>query len=254
MRVRVLGCSGGIGADLRTSAFLVDDDVLVDAGTGVGDLTPEEMARIRHVFVTHSHLDHVAAIPLLVNSLFDGGGDPLVVHAQQATIDALRAHLFNWQIWPDFASLPTPEQPALRFEAIEPGETRRLGERRFEAIAVSHAVPAIGFRCADASGAVCFSGDTSTNDTLWAALNRAGPLDLLIVEVGYPDGSEAQAREAMHYCPRLLAADLVQLEARPRIGVTHLKPGHEDAIMAELRATLPGYDLHRLQRGDSFQL
>ncbi len=253
MRMRVLGCSGGIGADLRTTAFLVDDDVLVDAGTGVGDLTVEEMSRIRHVFVTHSHLDHVAAIPLLVNSLFDRG-EALVVHAQQATIDALRAHLFNWQIWPDFARLPTPETPALRFEPLEAGETRRLGGRSFEAIPVSHAVPAVGYRCSDASGAICFSGDTSSNETLWAALNRAGDLDLLVVEVVYPDSGEAQAREAMHYCPRLLARDLEQLDSRPRVAVTHLKPGQEERIMAELQETLPNFELHRLQRGDSFRL
>lgn len=254
MQVRVLGCSGGIGAGLRTTAFLVDDDVLVDAGTGVGDLTPEEMQRIRHVFVTHSHLDHIVSIPLLVNSLFDGASDALVVHAQQATIDALRAHLFNWQIWPDFASLPDPDRPALRFEPLEPGEIRQIGARSFEAIPVSHVVPAVGFRCADATGAVCFSGDTSTNDSLWPALNRAGTLDLLIVEVGYPDAEEDQARQALHYSPRLLAADLHQLEARPRIAVTHLKPGGENRTMEELHARLSGYDVHRLQRGDCFWL
>ena len=31
MRIRVLGCSGGIGAGARTSAMLVDNDVLIDA-------------------------------------------------------------------------------------------------------------------------------------------------------------------------------------------------------------------------------
>ena len=39
MKFRVLGCSGGIGARARTTSFLVDDDVLLDAGTGVEDLS-----------------------------------------------------------------------------------------------------------------------------------------------------------------------------------------------------------------------
>lgn len=254
MQVRVLGCSGGIGADLRTTAFLVDDDILVDAGTGVGDLTPEQMQRIRHVFVTHSHLDHVCSIPLLANSLFDRLDEGLVIHGPQAAIDALRRHLFNGEIWPDFSVLPDPERPVLRFEPIEPGASRSIEGRTFEAIEVRHAVPAVGYRCADTSGTVCFSGDTSSNDTLWSALNAAGALDLLIVEVGYPDADEPQARQALHYCPRLLAADLDRFEGTPRIAVTHLKPGHEDRTMAELRAHLPRHELVRLQRGDSFRL
>lgn len=254
MRLRVLGCSGGFGAGLRTTAFLVDDDVLVDAGTGVGDLTHDEMRRIRHIFVTHSHLDHVTSIPLLVDSLFDDLREPLVVHAQQETIDALRTHLFNWQIWPDFSALPDPERPVLRFEALEPGETCRVGVRTVEAIPVAHTVPAVAYRCSNAHAAFCFSGDTSINDTLWPRLNGDDALDLLIVEVGFPNREEELARLARHYCPRFLAEDLAKLDSRPRIAITHLKPGDEALTMDELHAALPGYDIHRLQAGDAFQL
>ena len=254
MHLRVLGCSGGIGAGLRTTAFLVDEDVLIDAGTGVGDLSHDEMRRIRHIFVTHSHIDHIASIPLLVDSLFGELEQPLVVHAQQATIDALREHVFNWNIWPDFSELPNDERPVLRFEALEPGESISVGGRTFEAIPVCHTVPAVAYRCSDAAGAFCFSGDTSTNDTLWRRLNGADALDMLVVEVGFPDREEALARLARHYCPRLLAADLSKLDSRPRIAITHLKPGDEALTMDELHAALPDHDIHRLQAGDAFQL
>ena len=70
MRLRVLGCSGGIGPGLRTTSYLLDDTILIDAGTGVGDLTMEEMCGVRHVFLTHSHLDHVAGLPLLIATVF----------------------------------------------------------------------------------------------------------------------------------------------------------------------------------------
>jgi len=254
MHVRVLGCSGGIGAGLRTTAFLVDDDVLVDAGTGVGDLAAPGMRDIRHVFVTHAHLDHVASIPLLVDHMFDELSEPLVVHAQQATIDALRTHIFNDVIWPDFSGLPNGDHPVLQFDPMERGETRRIGERIFESIAVAHTVPTVGYRCGDATSAFCFSGDTSTNDTLWPALNRSAGLDMLIVEVGFPDREAAMAQRACHYSPRLLAADLAKLEHRPRIAVTHLKPGHEAQTMDELARLLPGYELHRLQGNEAFTL
>lgn len=254
MRLRVLGCSGGIGAGLRTTAFLVDDDLLIDAGTGVGDLDYETMRRLRHVFVTHPHLDHVASIPLLIDSLIDELDEPLVVHAERATIDALRTHIFNGLIWPDFTRLPSDDAPALRFEPMEPGESHRVGDRTVASIRVRHTVPAVAFLCTGASGAFCFSGDTTTNDTLWPALNRAERLDLLIAEVGFSDREEALARIARHYSPGLLARDLAHLEHRPRIAVTHLNPGDEERTMAELRAHLPGRELHRLQGDDTFTL
>ena len=111
MQIRVLGCSGSIAAGSRTTSFLLDRDVLIDAGTGVGDLTLDELARIDHILVSHSHLDHVLAIGLLADSVARrrAGAAPIRVHALPATIDALRKHLFNGVIWPDFTCLPSVE-------------------------------------------------------------------------------------------------------------------------------------------------
>ena len=67
MKLRVLGCSGGIGGrHLRTTSFLVDHDILLDAGSGVAELSVGELAAIDHVFLTHAHLDHVLALPLMI--------------------------------------------------------------------------------------------------------------------------------------------------------------------------------------------
>ena len=115
-------------------------------------------------------------------------------------------------------------------------------------------VPTVGYRCSNSVSAFCFSGDTSTNDTLWPALNNGRTLDLLIVEVGFPNADEALARVAQHYCPALLATDLAKLDSRPRIAVTHLKAGQETRTMEELQSALPGHELHRLQRGEAFRL
>ncbi len=103
MKLRVLGCSGAISQGCRTTSFLVNRNILIDAGTGVGDLTLEEMAAVDHVFLTHSHLDHIAALPLMVDSVAAMRSAPLQVHALQDTIAALRTHVFNDTIWPDFS-------------------------------------------------------------------------------------------------------------------------------------------------------
>src|SRR5437588_9409054 len=132
MRLRVLGCSGGIGGrHLRTTSFLVDNDVLIDAGTGVGDLTLAELSQIDTIFITHSHLDHVTSIPFLVDTVGAMRSKPVIVHATRATIEFMRNHLFNWAIWPDFSEIPSAEAPFLRYQEIEVGQTVRLGARSF---------------------------------------------------------------------------------------------------------------------------
>ena len=122
MRIRILGCSGGIGAGSRTSAMLVDNDVLIDAGTGIGDLALEEIDPIRHVFLTHAHLDHIAGLPMLADSVFDENFTvPLTVYAREETLRAIQEHLFNGVIWPDFAKLPSARKPDAALSGMQPG-------------------------------------------------------------------------------------------------------------------------------------
>lgn len=254
MELRILGCSGGIGANLSTTSLLVDDDVLIDGGTGLSELSLEEMSRIRHIFVTHSHLDHIAGIPMLLDSVFETIQQPLVVHAREETINTLRKHIFNWQVWPDFSVLPSTEQPVLRFEVMRPGESIRVGARSVEMIAVNHSVPAAGYRVQNGVGSFAFSGDTTSNDGFWQALNRHADLDLLIVESAFPDQECELSIKSRHYCPQLLADDLKKLQHRPRLFLTHLKPGSEDTIVDQCRERIGALSVERLCGGDRFKL
>ncbi len=252
MQLRVLGCSGGIGAGLSTTALLVDEDILIDAGTGIGRLSIAAMRKIRHIFLTHSHLDHLAGIPLMIDSIFDGTRSPLTLHARAETLQALQQHIFNWVIWPDFTKLPAPAAPVLRFQAMAPGEVITLGSRSIEMIAVNHVVPAAGYRMSCPGGAFAYSGDTTTNDGFWAALDRHRRLDLLVVECAFPDDELELSRLARHYCPTLLADDLYKLELRPEVRLTHLKPGDQEIILRQCREALPELDIQPLQGEDTF--
>src|SRR3954467_4264005 len=180
MRFRILGCSGGIGGrHLRTTSFLVDHDVLIDAGTGVGDLTLAELSQIDHIFVTHSHLDHVGSIPFLVDTVGGMRSRPLVVHATRATLEILRNHLFNWAIWPDFTEIPTAEAPFLRYEELELGGSFSRGGRQFTPIPARHTVPAVGYHLDSGAASLVFTGDTGPNEALWKVVNRIENLKFL---------------------------------------------------------------------------
>jgi ribonuclease BN (tRNA processing enzyme) len=255
MKVRVLGCSGGINQNVATTSFLLDDDILIDAGTGVSDLSLEEMRRIKHIFITHSHLDHIAAIPLLADTLFeDLIGKPLIVHALPETISALREHIFNWVIWPDFTELPHKNNAVLKLEIMEAGSFTDIFGRQIEMISVNHVVPGVGY-CIKAEGKVfAFSGDTTSNENFWDKLNKYDSLDLLCVESAFADKDIELAKVAYHYCPQLLALDLAKLKHRTKVCISHLKPGYEQEIIQQCRAAMPDRDICQLKSGDVFQL
>ena len=251
MQVRVLGCSGSIAAGSRTTAFLLDDDVLIDAGTGVGDLTLEEMCRIDHIFVSHSHLDHVLAIGLLADSVVRrravGRRAPIGVHALPETIEALRTHVFNGVIWPDFTHLPDADRPVLRFVPVAVGEVLTLGARRIEILPAMHTVPAIGFaisrQAPTPQPAWVFSGDTGPNPALWTRLAQM-PVATLVIETAFGNDELELARISRHLCPSLLHDELARFQQRADVYITHIKPGELDAVMSEIGG-LGGW--HRIQ-------
>jgi ribonuclease BN (tRNA processing enzyme) len=186
MKLKVLGCSGGIGGEnLQTTSLLLDDDILIDAGTGVTGLDLSQLARIDHVFLTHSHLDHVACLPFIADSAGELRDKPLVVYATAQTRSILEAHIFNWLIWPDFTVIPTPEQPFLRFVTIKLGETIRLGNRKITVLPAVHTVPAVGYQIDSGAACLVFTGDTMTNDALWRQLNDIVNLRYLIIETAF---------------------------------------------------------------------
>ncbi len=253
MRLRVLGCSGGIGGNFRTTSFLLDHDVLIDAGTGLGELSLAEMSVIDHVFVTHSHLDHIACLPLLIDSVGFMRDKPLVIHASEETLAILQQHVFNWEIWPDFAEIPNLHQPVMRYEVLKVGETVDVGGRKLTPVPVNHVVPAVGFQIDSGKASFVYSGDTTSCDQLWDAVNRIGNLRYLVVETAFSDSEKDLAILSKHLCPSLLAEELAKLRLQPEVFITHLKPGEVELTMKQIGECVRGFSPRILQNGQEFE-
>ena len=248
MRLRVLGCSGGIGGrHLRTTSFLLDSDILIDAGTGVGDLTLAELSQIDHVFITHSHLDHVTSIPFLVDTVGGMRSKPILVHATRATIEILKSHLFNWAIWPDFTEIPSPEAPFLRYEEIAVGQPVTFAGRTITPIPARHTVPAVGYHIDSGAASLVFTGDTGPNDALWRVVNRIENLKILIIETAFSNKERRLADASQHLCPATLADELKKLERNAEIYITHMKPGEIEPTMLEIEECAGNFQPRMLQ-------
>ena len=257
MQIRVLGCSGSIAAGCRTTSFLLDSDILIDAGTGVGDLTLDEMARIDHILISHSHLDHVLAIGLLADSVTRRRQalkrPPVHVHALPATIDALRTHVFNGIIGPDFTRLPDVESPVLAFKPFAIGDTLELAGRRIEVLPAVHTVPAVGFAVHAQGGAWVYTGDTGPNPALWQRLASL-PLAALVIETAFSDDQHELADISRHLCPAELQRELAQLAGSAQVFITHIKPGEVDAVMSEIGAHGSRHRISALRSGQLIAL
>jgi ribonuclease BN (tRNA processing enzyme) len=263
MKVRVLGCSGAIAKDCRTTSFLIDGDVLIDAGTGVGDLTLEEMRAIDHVFLTHSHLDHVAALPLMIDAVAGRRPQALQIHALAGTIAALRAHIFNDVIWPDFSRIPTPEAPFISFHEIHTGQTLQINRKLLEVLPAVHTVPAVGYAVTVGTGCWVFSGDTERNPAFWSRVNQLN-VAMLVIETAFSNREKDLARLSLHLSPVVLAAELdcIAKDQHYPIFITHTKPAETDLIMAEIQkfdqTSVVGpnvtHDIRWLHAGQEFDL
>ena len=254
MKLRILGCSGGIGGTLRTTAMLLDEDILIDAGTGVGDLSIDELSRIDHVFLTHSHLDHVTSIPFLVDTVGWMRDKPLTVYAIDPTIEILRQHLFNWKLWPDFTQIPEPSKPFLRYQAISIGATVSVGKRKITPLPANHVVPAVGFQIDSGDASLVFTGDTTTNDALWKVVNRIENLRYLLIETAFCNREKDLAVASKHLCPSLLAAELQKFTRQADIYITHLKPGEVELTMREIQDSAGQWNPRMLENNQVFEL
>jgi ribonuclease BN (tRNA processing enzyme) len=244
MQLRVLGCSGAEFPGHHPSAFLLDGSLLLDAGTVGAVLSEEEQWRIRDILITHPHLDHICGIPLLADNLVIKGltaGVNLV--GTREVLDALRAHLLNGVIWPDFTRIPSPEAPVLSCSEIVAETPFPLGDFSVTAFPVHHTVPAVGYRVTKGATTLLYTGDTGPTQRIWEA---AGDISALLVEVSLPNEMERLALLTGHLTPALLLQELEKIgKVPPRVLITHLKPQYHDRIKSELEAGGTRFELLR---------
>lgn len=261
MNIRALGCSGAIAAGYKTTAFLLDDDILIDAGTGVGDLALDALARIDHILLSHSHLDHVLGIPLLADAVLRlraaAGRPPIRVHALPETLDALHRHIFNGTIWPDFTRLPTRDAPVLSLHPVQVGDRLDLAGRSVEVLPAVHTVPAVGFAVDGGAAAGhahwVFTGDTGPNPALWHRLAQLR-LSHLVIETAFSDDEAELAHISQHLHPADLGRELAHLAGSVDVRITHIKPGEVEAVMQGVQALNSPHRITALQAGQEMVL
>ena len=253
MKLRVLGCSGGELPRHRTTCFLVDRKLAIDAGALTASLPLAELLELDDIVLTHSHFDHVKDVPLLSDLLVGRRKTPVRVHASTACARTLRESVFNDELWPDFTRIPDQRDPVLEIIPFDPERPFKAGRYTVSPVPVCHPVESVGFVLSDGKTAIAVSGDTGPTARFWKRVNTEKRLKALLVELSFPNALQGLADVSGHLTPRTLETELAKLERNGfPVLLYHLKPAHVTELKRELAALgLPNVRVLRL--GDEFK-
>lgn len=240
MKLRILGCSGSESPGRKSPAFLVDDVLLLDAGSISAVLPQSAQEQISHILLSHAHHDHLRGLPSFADNLISSEKKEAVqIIGSEATLSAVHAHLLNGSIWPDFSRLPTPETPVLRWQPIAPRVDFMILDYQVTAYPVNHSVPTLAYRLEKEGVSLLYTGDMGPTPELWSTVSTP---TAMIIEISFPNEMEELALLTGHLTPKLLAQELTLLPRLPKqIFICHIKPYYEEQIRREIAALMiPG--------------
>lgn len=253
----VLGCSGSEAAGESPCSFRLGDSVLFDAGSASTRLSVDEQTKLRSIYLTHCHLDHIKDLAFIAENIFSLQSAPIDVYAAPSVLRAVQQHFFNDVIWPDFSKLPTPQRPVFKFKEMPENAPTPVADYpgiHIEAVQVNHPGPTLGFIIAGQRRAIVYAGDTGPTQRIWEAVNRQPLVNDILLETSFPNRLQSIADDAQHLTPKTLARELEKLQRRDvKIHVYHVKVPYAEEIARELRE-LGDPRVRLLRQGDEFEL
>lgn len=251
MRYRVLGCFGGEAPRFHLSSFLLDDTVLIDAGSVTAVLEIPAQARIETVLLTHSHLDHVRGLCHLADNMFGRRDRPIFVYSIEPILESLKNSLLNNVLWPDFTEIPNSKVPILDFRSLPEGKATPLGHLRITPIRLSHAVISVGYLVEGEFGALLHLGDTGPTEAVWGAVKDVPQLRAVTIGATFPNRLQNLADLSGHLTPQGLKAELAKIPPEAGVYVYHMKPQYAPEIIKELEELVPECQI--LEQGKEYR-
>jgi ribonuclease BN (tRNA processing enzyme) len=227
-------------------SYLINDTVAIDAGSLGLYGSPQRQAAIKHVLISHTHIDHTATLPIFIENAYEGQSDCVTIHGSDDVLSSLRRDMFNDRTWPDFVALSEGDLRLLRLERLEPGRPLEVDGLKITPIPVNHVVPTLGFVIEDDHSAVVIASDTAPTELLWQRANEAPHLNAVFLEAAFPNDMAPLATLSKHLTPELFGREISKLGKSVDVVAVHIKARFRDQIVGELRAL----KLPRLEIGE----
>ena len=234
MQVKIIGGHGGVTRNYNATSYLIDESLLIDAGSVASGLDIVDQLKIDHILISHAHLDHTKDLSFICDNCFGLKGKPFEVYCHQTVHDAIKNHLFNDIIWPDFSTLPTKENPTINFNNIKAEEVLHLGDYRVTPVHVKHPGDALGFIVEKGDCAIVFTQDTAATERIWEVAKGFKNLKAIFTEVSFPNKLQFVADLSDHHTPASLHTEMSKMPAKIPIYLGHLKPNYQEELIQEI--------------------
>ncbi len=236
MQIHVVGCDGGIAPGKLTTCFRLSESLLIDAGSVCGGLDLDEQSKIRDIFISHTHLDHIRDLGFLADNML-GEVNRINLYALPEVNRRLKEHFFNYAIWPDFTKIPTPQNPFYVLHDIEAETKYDFGDITILPVRVNHVVPSTGFVLEDRESCIVISGDTGPTERIWEVSKTYKKINEFFVELAFPNALQEIADASKHFTPATLKKELEKFERDDTpMALYHQKPKYADQIHKEIAA------------------
>jgi len=244
MRIQILPSTidenGRASKRQHLMSLVIDDRVAIDAGSLAFSCTDLQRSQIRDIILTHTHLDHIAGLPLFIDDLFSTLERPICVHATHEMIEILERNIFNWEVYPKFSELENEHGKVLEYREFEPGTELSLDGLNVKSVPVNHQVNACGYIVNDGKTSIAITGDTAETEGFWTECNSIPDLAGVFVECAFPNELGELARVSCHLTPKRLTAEVEKLtNENCKLYVINLKPMYRDTIIEQLASELP---------------
>lgn len=234
MQVKIIGGHGGVTRNYNATSYLIDDSLLIDAGSVASGLDIEDQIKIDHILISHAHLDHTKDLAFICDNCFGLKGKPFEVYTHQTVTNSIKDHLFNDHIWPDFSVLPTKENPTINFNNIVAEKKVTLGEYTVMPVHVTHPGDALGFIIEKNDKAVLFTQDTKATDRIWEVAKTYKNLKAIFTEVSFPNSLQTVADLSDHHTPASMGEELKKMPKEIPVYLGHLKPNYQEKLIQEI--------------------
>jgi cAMP phosphodiesterase len=218
------------------TTYLINGTVAIDAGSLGLYGSIDQQARVKHIFLSHIHIDHVASLGPFVDAVYDGSGDCVTIYASAYTIECLRKDYFNNRLYPDFFHISTFRPPYIKVVELTSGVSVEVAGLRVTPVEVNHVVPTFGYIVEDDHSAAVFPSDTAPMEEIWAITRRCPHRPAIFFECTFPESMGWLAELAKHMTPSLYVKEMKKLDRPARWITIHMHPRHRPIVVKELLA------------------
>jgi ribonuclease BN (tRNA processing enzyme) len=250
MKVQLLGSSVESPARRQyVTSYLINGTVAIDAGCLGFDGSPQAQERDRHVFLTHSHADHTASLPIFTENAWTPDGECPRIYGSQETLDSVHRHIFNEVMWPDFVALSEKMHPFLHLRPLQAEVPVEAGGLWITPVPVDHVVPTFGYIVRDGHSAVIFSGDTAPTKRLWEMASQTADLRAIFLEASFPNSMKRLAEVSRHLTTGMFCREVAKMPSGIKIIAVHIKVRYREEVVRELQALkLPNLEIGECEK------